>query len=76
MEMSDKEGAILDTVFCLPSICVSDPEKSQNIIFTLEGRENIQNDAAQPVRALEQPQCLFQLKWTKCPWSTLGLIKG
>ena len=31
----------VDIVFCLPSICVLDPEKSKNIIFSPWGRENI-----------------------------------
>ena len=43
----------VDIVFCPPSICMPDPEKLQNIIFSPWGRENIQNDVAQPVRTLE-----------------------
>ena len=53
---------VVDTVFCLPSICMQDPEKSKNVIFSPQGRENIQNDVMQPVQTLEHPKCLFQLK--------------
>jgi len=31
IKMSDKEEVVVDTVFCLPSICVPDPENSKNI---------------------------------------------
>jgi len=31
----------VDTVFCLPSICVPDPEKSKNIIFSPWGHKKI-----------------------------------
>ena len=51
-----------DAVFCLPSICMQDPEKSKNIIFSPWGYENIYNDVAQPVRASKESECLFQLK--------------
>ena len=34
LEISDKERVIVDTVFCLPSICVLDPKNSKNIIFS------------------------------------------
>jgi len=44
--MSDKAGATIDTVFCLPLICMPDLEKSKNIIFSPWGYENIQNDVA------------------------------
>ena len=36
----------VDTVFCPPSICVSNPKISKNIILFPWGHENIQNDAA------------------------------
>ena len=36
----------VDTVFYSLSICVPDPEKSTNIIFSPWGRENIQNEVA------------------------------
>ena len=52
----------VDTVFCLPSICVPDPRKSKNIVLSLQGHEDIQNNVEQPVRALEYPKCLFQPK--------------
>jgi len=42
--MSDKEGAAIDIVFSPPTICMPDPEKSKNIIFSTWGHENIQND--------------------------------
>ena len=71
--MLDKERATVDTIFSLPSICVSNPEKPKNFIFSLWGRENIQNDVVQPVRTPEHLKCLF---WPKCPSSTLDLTKG
>jgi len=49
----------IDTVFCLPSNCVPDPEKSKNIIFFSWDHENIYNGVAQPVRALEHSKCIF-----------------
>jgi len=33
--------ASIDTIFCLPLICMSNPEKSKNIISSPWGRENI-----------------------------------
>ena len=60
---------LVDTIFYPPLICVPDLEKSQNIIFSSWGRKNIQNDATQPIWALEHPKCIFQLKGPKCPWS-------
>ena len=64
---------IVDIVFCSSTICVLDSKKSKNIVFSLLGRENIQNDVVQPVRTPEHLKCLF---WPKCPSSTLGLTKG
>ena len=49
----------VDIVFCPPSICVPDPKKSKNIIFSPWGYEDIQNDMAQPVQVSEHPKCLF-----------------
>ena len=74
-EMTMNSVPYVDTIFCPSSIYVLDPKKSKNIIFSLGGRENIQNDVAQPVRTPEHPKCLFQLKWPKCPWSTQGWLK-
>jgi len=37
---------LVNIVFYLPLICVADPEKFQNIIFSPWDRENIQNDVA------------------------------
>ena len=34
LEMSDKEGATTDTVFCPPSICIPNLDKYKNIIFS------------------------------------------
>ena len=34
LEMSNKEGVVVDNIFCLPSICVSDLENSKNTIFS------------------------------------------
>ena len=65
----------VDIVFCPPSICKPDPEKSRNIIFSPWGHENIQNSVAWPVQALEHLKCLFKLKWPKCPWSALAFHK-
>ena len=62
LEISDKEGAAVDTVFCLPSICVPNPKKPKNIIFSPLGHENIYNGVAQPVRTLEHPKCHFRPK--------------
>ena len=52
----------VNTVFCSPSICVPNTEKSKNISFHPWGQENIQNDVAQPVRTPEYPKFFFQLK--------------
>ena len=41
LKISKKEGAAVDTVFCPTSICVLDPEKSKNIIFSPWGHKNI-----------------------------------
>ena len=41
LEVSNKEGVAVDTVFCLPSICVPDLQKPENIIFSQWGHENI-----------------------------------
>ena len=41
LEMLDKEGATVDTVFCPPLICMQDPENSKNIIFSPWGHGNI-----------------------------------
>jgi len=38
------------------------PKKSKNIIFSPWGRENIQNDAAQPIQTPEHSECIFQIK--------------
>ena len=35
------DGVAADIVFCTPLICVPDPRKSKNIIFSLRGCENI-----------------------------------
>jgi len=57
----------VDTIFCPPSICMLDPEKSKNIIFPPWVCENIQNDMVQPAQTLEHSKCLFQPKWPKRP---------
>ena len=59
LEMSNKEGVVVDNVFCLSSICMLDPENSKNIIFSPWGRGNIQINVVQPIRASEQSTCLF-----------------
>jgi len=41
LEMLDKEGAVVDTVFCMLSICIPNPENSKNIIFSPKGYGNI-----------------------------------
>ena len=46
LEISDKEGAAIDTVFCLPLICEPSLEKPKNIIFSPWGHENIYNGVA------------------------------
>ena len=66
---------IVDTIFCLPSICVLDLEKPKNIIFSPWGHENIYSGVVQPVWTSEHLKCLFQPKWPKCPLSTFGWPK-
>ena len=41
IEMLDKEGVAIDTIFCPPLICVLDFENSKNINFSLKGCGNI-----------------------------------
>jgi len=41
LEMSNKEGAVVDIVFCLALICMLDPKNSKNIIFSPWGHGNI-----------------------------------
>ena len=41
LEMSDKEGAVVDFVFCLISIYMPDPEYFKNIIFSPWGHGDI-----------------------------------
>ena len=60
LEMSDKEEEAIDTIFCPPSICIPDPKKSKNIIFSPQGSRNIQIDVAQPVRASKYLKCHFK----------------
>ena len=47
---------VVDTVFFLPLICVPDFEKPKNIIFSPWGRENTENDVAQPIQTPEHPK--------------------
>ena len=54
--------AVVDTVFYLPLIYVPNLKKFKNIIFSQWGHEDIQNYVAQPVRMLEHPKCIFQIK--------------
>ena len=62
----------IDTVFCLPSNCVPDPEKSKNIILSPRGHKYIYNGVAQLVRTSKCSKWPFQ---PKCPWSTPDLPK-
>ena len=41
IEMSDKEAAIVDTVFYLPSICMLNPKNAKNVNFLPWGCGNI-----------------------------------
>ena len=41
LEMLDKEGAVVDTAFCPPLICVPDLENSKNIIISPWAHKNI-----------------------------------
>ena len=66
---------LVDTVFCLPLICMPDFENSKNIIFSPWGRKRIYIDVGQPVRASQHSNCLFRSNRLKCPWSTLGRLK-
>ena len=75
LEISNKERAAISTVFCPPSICVPNPEKPKNIIFSPWGHENIYNGIAQLVWTPKRSKCLFQPKWPKYPLSTLGWPK-
>ena len=50
---------VVDTVFFPPSICVPDPKNPKNIIFSPWVCKSIQDDVAQPVRALKHLKCLF-----------------
>ena len=43
------------------------PQKSKNIIFSPWVCKSIQDDVAQPVRALKHLKCLFSAKMTKIP---------
>ena len=49
----------VDAIFCLPSICVQDPEKPKNIVFCPWGHKNIYNGVAQSVWTLKRSMCLF-----------------
>ena len=75
LEISDKEGATVDTVFCSSLICMPYLEKPKNIIFSPWGHENISNGVAQLVQTLDCSKCIFQPKWPKWPWSTFGWLK-
>ena len=66
--MSNKEGAAVDTIFCSSLICMPDPEKSQNIIFSPWGRKNIQNDVVQPIQLSEWVDTNAIVKIIKFQW--------
>ena len=64
LEMWDKERATIDTIFCLPSICVLDPENSKNINYSPRGCGKIYIDAMQRIKALKVH---FLVKLPKMP---------
>ena len=64
-------GVSVDTVFFPPSICMLNPKKPKNIIFSPWGHENIYNGMTQPVWTLEHSKYIFSAKMTKMP-----LVKG
>ena len=69
-------GKTVDTIFCPPSICVLDLEKSKKYYFLSMGPRDIKNDVAQPVQTLEHPKYLFSTKMTKMPLVNLRLTEG
>ena len=60
IKILDKEGAVVDTVFCPPSICLPDPKNSKNINFSSWGCGHTQIDMAQFVWASEHLKCHFR----------------
>ena len=71
LKILNKEGAAVDTVFYLLSICVPDSKNSKNIIFPPRGYGNIyfKFNMAQHVWTSEHSKCLFWPKWSKCPFN-------
>ena len=66
----------VDTIFCLPSICVSNPKKSKNIIFLPMGPRGHPEwcDATRSDAGV--PEVPFSTKMTKMPLVNLGLTEG
>ena len=62
----------VNTVFCLPLICMSYHKNSKNINFLPWNRRNIWIDVAQPVQTSEHSKCHFRSNWPKCLCSTLS----
>ena len=69
----DHDG--VDTIFCLLSICVPDPEKSKNIILSMERWEHPKwcDTTRLDIRAPEVP---FLAKMTEMPLVNPRLTKG
>ena len=60
LEISEKEGVAVDTIFCLPWICVLDSKNSKKYnLFSIGPRKHLDW-----IEALEVP---FQVKLTKMP---------
>ena len=66
----------VDTIFCSPSICVSNPKKSKNIIFLPMGPRGHPEwcDATRSDAGV--PEVPFSTKMTKMPLVNLGLTEG
>ena len=76
LEMLDKEGAIVDTIFCLPSIYVSYPKNSKKYyLFTMGPQKHIDycGTIHSGIEALKVP---FQVKLTKIPLVNPRLTKS
>ena len=76
LEMLDKEGVAIDTVFCSLSICMPNPEYSKNIIVSPWGHRKHQDWCGTTHLGIGVLKVLFQVKLTKMPLVNLGLTKS
>ena len=75
LKISDKEEVAIDTVFCLPSICVSDPKKNQKYHFlSTRPWERLEQRVATRL-STEAPEVPFSAKMTKTPLVSLGFYQ-